>query len=256
MTGWGDNGGEASQFSSFASVLYFAERCYKNSADVTDTWLNRRAWECMSISFDDLMAFDLPDSLPEVSVNVIDTPKSPAKTLFYNDLLERFVDRHMNRDNVTKEYTNRSEKLMQLSKDPNWGYAFETLAKLCYAISLKAEMGWRLYEAYHADDKKTLKRIATEEIPLLSKALKSFLETYRRQWYQENKTFGFIQQEIRIGGQITRVESVGLRIRAYVDGEVQNIEELEFAPIPYNPELDGQYLGKEKWHKLVSAGIF
>ena len=256
VTGWGDNGGEASQFSVLASMLYFAERCYKNSADVTNEWLNCRALECFDISFDDLMAFDLPDSLPEVSVDVIDKPKSPCKSLLYNDLLERFIDRHMNRANVTKEYTQRAEKLMALAKDPNFGYAFETLGKLCHAVSLKAEMGWRLYEAYRDGDKNTLAKIADSEIPTLIEALQSFLVAFRRQWYKENKTFGFTPQEIRIGGLITRVESVKLRLDAYLNGEIEKIEELECEPLPYEPTLDGTYTSHVQWHKIVSAGIY
>ncbi len=255
VTGWGDDGGEASQFSNLASILYFAERCYEDGADVTDAWLDRRAKECLGISFDRLMAFDLPDSLPEVSVDVIDKPKCPVKTLLYNDLLERFADRHMNRENVTQEFTNRAEQLLALSEDPVLGYAFESLGKLCRAVSLKAEMGWRLYEAYQSGDKQALKAVA-DEIPALLDALREFLAAFRRQWYRENKTFGFTPQENRIGGLIARVESVKLRLDAYLNGEIDRIEELECEPLPYEPTLDGTYLGHVRWRQMVAAGIY
>ena len=255
VTGWADNGGEASQFSNLASILYFAERCYENGFDVTDEWLDLRAKESLGTSFERLMAFDLPDSLPEVSVDVIEKPKCPVKTLLYNDLLERFADRHMNRANVTQEFKKRAEQLLAIADDPVLGYAFESLGKLCHAVSLKAEMGWRLYEAYQNGDMTSLATIANHEIPVLIQALRDFLAAFRKQWYRENKTFGFSQQEYRIGGLIARVESVQLRLNAYIDGEIDRIEELECEPLPYEPTLDGTYLGHIAWKDMVSAGI-
>ena len=255
VTAWGDDGGEASQFSVLPSMLYFAERCYNDKSVMTSDWMNARALACFGASFDELMCFDLPDSLPETCVEAINSPRCPSKTLLYNDLLERFMDRHMNRENVTREYAERSKKLLEIAKTSKFGYALETLGKLTYAVSLKAEMGWRIYEAYQANDRDTLAKIAREEIPALSVALADFLETFRRQWYRENKTFGFSCHEIRLGGLMAKVESARLRLLGYLNGEYAEIEELKTAPIPYSPNSDGQYLAHIRWRPMNAPGI-
>ena len=255
VTGWGDNGGEASQFSVLPSMLYFAERCYKNDSEITDEWMNLRSGECFDTPFDTLMAFDLPDNLPESSVDTVAKPRSPAKNLLYNDLFERLMDHHMNRSNVTQEYAKRAEALMALAGDPHFGYAFETLGHLCHALSIKADMGWRLYEAYRDNNRNELKKIASDEIPELTDALKSFLDSYRIQWYRENKTFGFAMQEIRIGGLITRVESVKLRLEWYLSGQIDRIEELECESLPYNPYREGQYMEHTAWDRIVFVSV-
>ncbi|MBQ8213392.1 MAG: beta-N-acetylhexosaminidase [Clostridia bacterium] len=255
VTGWGDNGGEASQFSVLPSMLYFAERCYKNDSEITDAWMNLRAETCFHASFDTLMAFDLPDSLPEASVDAVEKPRSPAKCLLYNDPFERLMDHHMNRNNVTREYAERAQKLMHLAGDPHFGYAFETLGYLCRALSLKAEMGWRLYENYRDGNRDELKKIAGSEIPELIETLKAFLECFRLQWYRENKTFGFTVQEIRIGGLITRMESVKLRVEWYLSGKLDRIEELECESLPYKPDKEGEYLEHRIWERVAFVTV-
>lgn len=253
VTSWGDNGGEASQFSAMASVLYFAERCYCGTFE--NEWLDLRAQQCLGTSLEVLLAFDLPDKLPETNVNVTDKPKNPSKYLLYNDLLERLLDRHMNRETVAANYTANAARLMELAKDEKFGYALETLGRLCRVLSIKADMGWRLHDAYLAGDKQLLAEIADEEIPQLLTELEAFLAAFRRQWYKENKTFGFITQEIRIGGLMERIRSVKSLLEAYVKGEVPAIEELAAESLPMSPAQDGKYLNFNNWRSTVAAGI-
>ena len=85
--------------------------------------------------------------------------------------------------------------------------------------------------------------------------LEAFLAAFRRQWYRENKTFGFITQEIRIGGLMERIRSVRALLNAYLNGEVDRIEELEPAPLPMSPAANGQYINYNNWHGNVAAGI-
>ncbi len=253
VTSWGDNGGEASQFSALASMLYFAERCYCDAVD--EAWMDARAKQCFGTDFATLMAFDLPDSLPETTVEQVEKPKNPSKYLLYNDLLERFMDCHMNRETAAQAYAAHATRLMQLSKDHSFGYALETLGRLCLVLSIKCDMGWRLYEAYQAGDKTALSTLANDAIPQLLSELEAFLAAFRRQWYRENKTFGFITQEIRIGGLMERIRSVRALLNAYLNGEVDRIEELESAPLPMSPAANGQYINYNNWHGNVAAGI-
>lgn len=253
VTSWGDNGGEASQFSALASVLYFAERCYCDAAD--EAWLDARARQCFGTDFETLMAFDLPDSLPGTTAEEVDKPKNPSKYLLYNDLLERFLDCHLDRATTSQTYAAHAARLMRLAKEPRFGYAMETLGRLCLVLSMKCDMGWRLYEAYRDGDRTALSTLANDAIPQLLSELEAFLAAFRRQWYRENKSFGFITQEIRLGGLMERIRAVRARLNDYLSGETARIEELESAPLPMSPAANGQYINYNNWNGNVAAGI-
>ncbi len=254
VTAWGDNGGEASQFSVLPSMLYFAERGYLAKHPDAE-WLNNRALQCFGTTWENLMAFDLTNALPESTVELLDHPATPAKYLLFNDPFERLLDCHMNRENVADEYAKRAEILLSKANDPCVGYALESLGLLCRVLANKSDLGWKLHEAYLADNKAELSRLANETVPQIICDLKAFLESFRRQWYRENRPNGFIAQEIRIGGLLTRMESVKQRLNAYVSGEIEEIPELKDAPLPIIPNSDGKYINFNRWSQTVSAGV-
>lgn len=253
VTSWGDDGAEASQFSAIASVLYFAERCYCKNVD--DSWLDRRALQCLQIGFDDLLAFDLPDELPETSVDVTDVPTNPGKYLLYNDPLERLADCHYCPETAGAAYAEHAERLMALKGQAIFGYAFETLGCLCSILAVKCDLGTRLYQAYQAKDVDAIKTIANTDIPSVIANLEQFIDVFRRQWYRENKTFGFVTQEIRLGGLLERMRSVKQRLESFLNGTIDRIEELEYAPVPLLAKQQGKYVKLNTWHKDVTAGV-
>ena len=81
------------------------------------------------------------------------------------------------------------------------------------------------------------------------------IAVYRKQWYKENKTFGYITQEIRLGGLKERMASVKLRLEDYLSGNIDRIEELEYEALPLNVNRNGEYIHFNKWRLNVGAGI-
>jgi len=253
-TAWATNGSEASQFSVLASALYYAERKYA-AEKIDSAWLNRRAVACFGISFDDLMAFDLADGLPEISPDAVGHPMGVSRYLLYNDPLERLMDCHYNPENAARLFAENAEKLFSLAEHPAFGYAFETLAKLCRILTLKCDMGTRLYNAYRTDDRAVLKKIAEEEIPQVIEWLDDFILTFRRQWYLESKPFGLTTHDIRLGGLRERLLSAANRINAYLSGDVQTIDELEIEPLPIKKGQNGKYVHLYSWLPTVMPGV-
>ncbi len=253
VTSWGDYGGMASQFSIMSTLLYFAERNYGSCTD--DGALNERSLACFGASLEELMAFDLPDSLPEIKPGRVERPQNPSNYLLFNDPLERLMDCHVVRETAATAFAENAEKLMNLAKKSAFGYALEPLGHLCRVLSKKCDMGWRIYEAYQANDLKTLKDIAQNELEYVISELDSFIASYRKQWYTENKTFGFITQEIRLGGLKERLYSVKERLLDYTDGKTDKIEEVEASALPMFPDRDGEYVNFNNWNAVVAAGI-
>ena len=152
------------------------------------------------------------------------------------------------------QYRDLAEKLAA-AKDSKFGYAIETLAALCHVLELKSTLGVELRAAYQDGNKDELAHLAHDVIPEIIERTQSFLTIFRRQWYKENKTFGFSTQDVRIGGLCERLSAVALHIDLYLSGEVAKIEELEATPIPFLPEADGKYLIVNRYSWAVSGGI-
>ena len=253
VTAWGDDGAEASMFSPMPTTLYFAERCYHKSPD--EAHMESRSLDCFGLPFMDLLCFDYPNMHEETSLKVNVRVTNPAKYLLYNDPLERLYDRHMARETVSESYRRSAEKLLSLADNERFGYIFKTLGILCEILTVKADLGWRIYEAYGKGDKDALEGILNYDLPFVLAKLSDFIDTFRAQWYKESKTFGFSQQEIRLGGLMARLDSVMLRLEAYLSGEIDRIEELEYESLPVIPSQDGKYINANHWRTNVSAGV-
>ena len=223
VTAWGDNGAEASQFSILPTLLYFAERSY--CGKVTDDWLERRSFECYGISCSELMLMDIPNDMGEkyyTKEKII----NPCKYLLYNDPLCGLADKNMDADTVAERFRYNAERLKPLTEHKEWGYMFDTMYRLCDLLIEKSDLSVRIHKAYSEADSDTLRSIS-EEIPTIVEKLEIFITAFRRQWYIENKTFGFDIQEDRLGGMKERLISAKKRLDSYLGGELETIEELE-----------------------------
>ena len=94
---------------------------------------------------------------------------------------------------------------------------------------------FRLIIIYKSKKEQSLKELI-ESYHELSKRLRAFYETFREQWFHENKPFGFEVQDIRIGGLITRVEHCTFRLIQYMNKETEKIDELEESLLDYSGE--------------------
>ena len=252
LTAWGDDGAEASQLSMLATMLSYAEHCYAGRGD--DAWLDLRSRQCFGLPLEALMAFDLPDSLPETRADMR-CGLNPSRYLFYNDPLERLADRHFVRETAPAAFRANAERLLALSEAGLVGYALRTLGLLCAVLAKKCDLGWRLSEAYEVGDRAALRQLAEVEIPDILAGTEEFLMVYRAQWYRENKAFGFSTQELRIGGLEKRLESTRDRVLAYLGGSVSAIPELEEPVLPIRAKYDGRYINCGLWREIVSPGV-
>ena len=248
-TGWGDNGSEASQFSNMAVNLFYAEHAYGNTSDEN---MDLRANEVFGEDFGTLMLFDLPDRITNAE-NRKQNAACPSRYLFFNDPLLGLFDRHMEADKVAAYYADAAKKLHE-KKDSKFGYGLETLACLCDALELKATLGVELRAAYKAGDKEELKRLAGEVIPEVIVRVKRFHKAFKKQWYSENKLFGFEVQDQRMGGLCQRLSSVAEIVNMYLDGDLEKIEALECDTLPLWEPGDGKYIILNRYSSIISPG--
>lgn len=254
VTAWGDDGAEASRFSILPNLLYWAEKGYNNEAAI-----DSRSLQCFDIAYEEFLKLDLPDQLP--GIDEINRPRmhavNPSKYLLYNDPIEGLFNAHI-REDAAATYAAHAETLLAKADDEHFGLLFDSLGKLCRVLARKCDLSLRIRNAYHSDDRAALQAIAEEEIGVIISDLEAYVEAFRKQWYDENKPHGFSIQDIRLGGLRERLVSARCRLRAYLAGEIERIDELHepirtIAGNEYNG--NPQYTAFNSWAKNATACV-
>lgn len=285
MTGWGDDGGEASQFSILPGLFEDARLVYEDD-------LPEAAFYALTgIREEDYMKLDLSNPLPERE----DRVNNAGKFLLYNDVLLGVFDPLAKQltegyyadaakqpgdgyyadaakqlgdgccEDVAKQlangyYENAAKQLEQAVRDSSGSslcYVLKTQASLCRVLQDKANLGMVIRAAYGAGDREKLREIAEEAIPQLLEKMDRFYQDFRKQWMSENKAFGFEVQSLRIGGLRQRILEVQQRMEEYLSGELAEIDELEkpVLPFAYCEGADVTTLDYNRWNYIVTTAV-
>ena len=252
ITGWGDNGGEASQFSNLPALYADAEFAYTYCAENDEKIETEKFKVLTGITYDEFMLMDDVNLLPEDKKKTANS----SKYLLYNDLLIGTFDSVVNKE-VATHYASVAKDMQQLSKTSSYGYLFKTQEMLSRLLSLKSDLGLRIRGAYKAEDKAALEKIAREDLPTLLLYVDDFYHAFEQQWHLENKSFGFEVQCVRIGGLKQRIDYVKDRLEGYLANEVAQIDELEteYLPFAYSSGDDIRQLGYNLWRNTVSPSV-
>lgn len=240
-TAWGDNGGEASHFSVLPTLQQYAEYCYAKGED--RAWLSNRFKETFGISFEDFMLLDTPNLLSDTDLTVRNIRY--AKHFLYNDSLGGWFD-YAVKEEYAEEFAQKADAFSKVPAN-EFSYLFKAAEMLCRALALKATLSLDIRSAYHNKDMESLKEIAAVRIPATIAAVNDYIEAARNEWYIDNKTFGFDVIEIRLGGLKERLNSTKLRLEAYLNGDVDNIEQLD------EPLLEASTRRNASW-AMISTG--
>lgn len=261
MTGWGDNGGEASQFSILPGLFEDARLVYEDN-------LPEAAFYALTgIREEDYMKLDLSNPLPARK----DRVNNAGKFLLYNDALLGIFDplaqqlasgyyedaANQLSNGYYEDAANQLEQAVRDSSGSSLCYVLKTQASLCRVLQDKANLGMVIRTAYDAGDRKKLREIAEEAIPQLLGKLDRFYQDFRKQWMSENKAFGFEVQSLRIGGLRQRILEVQQRLEEYLSGEIAEIDELEkpVLPFAYCEGADVTTLDYNRWNYIVTTAV-
>lgn len=251
MTMWGDNGGEGSRFAILPSLYYVAELAKGNQdIDAIKIGFEKK----YGIPFDDFMLLDLPNTPNEKDKKVV----NPEKYMLYSDCFMGQFDKRVRKgDGAT--YAACAEKLSRWENHPAYGRLFRAEKALCQVLAVKYELGVETRVAYCNQDRVALEKLL-DSYDLLLERIDRFYETFREQWLQENKFVGFDVQDLRFGGLIQRVKHCRARLKAYLDGKITEIEELEQPVLDLcSNDLDEEVYGEATihniWEKMVTACV-
>ena len=234
-TTWGDNGAEASNFSVMPTLQQYAEYCYARGED--RNWVAARFEQTFHMAFDDCLLVDSPNLLSDTNRRSYNS--LIAKQLLYNDVLGGLVDHHI-KPCYAQEYADKADALSRVPEG-QFSYILRTTEALCRLLALKATLSVDIRAAYGDKDTAALKEIADNRIPATIEAVTAYLAAARREWYHDNKPFGFEVVEMRLGGLKERLSSAKQTIEEYVSGYRDRIEQLDEPLGDHLPGYGGWY---------------
>lgn len=242
ITMWGDNGKECSFFALLPGLYTIRQYADGNTDEES---IKNGFNKLFGISYDDFMLLDLPNKL-KTDDGIL---RNPCKCLLYTDPFMGILDKtlEVEAEIPYADYVNILRDAGSRAKE--FSYIFDTLAELCDVLALKAYLGIKIRKAYQNGDREGLRAIIGE-CNLLTARLESFHNKFYTLWHKENKPQGWEIQDARLGGLIQRIKTCAKRLGAYLDGDIERIEELEEQLLKSN-----QHLFNNEYSFLLSRSI-
>lgn len=256
VTGWGDDGAEGSAYLMLPGLALYSEMCYKN--DMSDEAIDRRLKTLFGYGLDDFRILEKPNRLPGNEADKKVLSANPNKILLWNDPILGQYDRHI-LNGTNKVFAEIVEEIKPLTmKNTRFDYVFETIYYLCDVLSVKAELGVKLYNAYQKGDKGKLSNLK-DDVTVLIEKLDKFHRVFRKNWLKENKIFGFDVQDIRFGTLRARLTYTAEALESYLKGEADCIPELTEERLFMDCREEGSAEQLHRcyniWHNLVTVNV-
>ena len=220
-TVWGDNGGECSLFANLPALMHYAY----TARGIDQERLEKEFKALTGYEYKEYMRLEEAQTFGKYTEDI----GNPAKYGLYNDVFLGYVDAVINGED--KKYFTQTKSAVEPLKNGQYGYVFETAYDLNAILELKYDIGIRLRKAYQEKDKAELENCVDGLLKIIG-LLEKFIISYRKQWLKENKPHGLEVQEIRLGGLKERWIGCRARLIEYVNGEIDEIPELNETLLP------------------------
>ncbi|MEG0012734.1 MAG: beta-N-acetylhexosaminidase [Cellulosilyticaceae bacterium] len=251
---WGDDGAEVPLGTCDLGLILFAEHSY--SSEVSEKWLDERCQFFTGLESGDFMAMENVDLLPMIerpNVKVVNL----SKAFLYQDILLGAFDKHAEGLELKPHYLACAKMYDKLAeKGKAYGYIFEMYRELSLVLANKYDLGIRLRTAYLVGDKEELQNLLTTTFKEVSRDLEKYHQSVRKFWFKECKGQGLEILDIRISGVKGRMETAAIRVQAYIDGEIEEIEELADDRLLFDRHGGAQFCNHNQYVLIASQNVF
>lgn len=253
-TAWGDDGAETPIETIIPGLILFGEHCYGQPVD--EEAISRRCKFLTGVSLEEFMEIEKLDIIPGCESLNIKT-RNPSKHILFQDILMGAFDTYFDRDGLAEHYDKVRKTLLAIADHAGeFKQLFTMYAQFAAVLEKKVYLGINLRKAYKACDKAAIKTIC-DTLPALSIDVAQFKCEFSKVWFSESKGHGFEVIDVRLGGLLSRIDTVKTRLLAYLDGTIESIEELEETILPFEmggyPE--GPYLCYNKYKDIVTQNL-
>jgi hexosaminidase len=242
VTIWANSGAETNIFSALLGLQLYAEHGY--AADLDYGKLARRFRTCTGQNYEAFLDFGKMDSLPGEHVKKNRHPSNASKILLWQDVLIGLYDKHIGNRDLSSYYDEMSIVFKKHSQEAgNLSFLFDLNVQLAHVLSLKSDVGLSIKKSYDSKDIDMLSHYLRERLPNLIDEVERLRMEHRRQWFMVYKPFGWEVLDMRYGGLLARIETAMYRIKQYIDGEVNRIDELEEDRLYFDGPDRSEYAG-------------
>lgn len=222
---WGDGGSESNVYESLLGMQLYAEHGYAEKPDPEK--LKKRFRFCTGCRYEDFYGITLLDKLPGMRAQEGWRYTNPSRYLMWQDPLLGLFDKNIEGLGMGRHYAGLEKEFgAGAGRNGEFGFLFRFLQKVASVLSEKSEIGIAVTDAYRNRDEKELKRLAEEVLPDLRRRVEDLRLFHRRLWMETYKPVGWEVLDIRYGGLLARLGTAEDRLRAYLNGETDSLEEL------------------------------
>jgi len=232
------NGSECSLLLSVAHLALYADYDYRHSYD--SEGVKKTLYDATGEDYDALITAEEVE-YPEKG----NRDHGSSRPICYNDPLNGLFDKQLEGLELREYYTAAVEKLTRALQKatPFSRPSMETLLELARLLVNKADFGLRLKDAYDRKDRAVLQAMAAE-CAVIRAQIGTLRKAHQKQWMDTNHAFGWEAHDLRYGALMARFDTAEERIREYLAGNLDQIEELEAERL--------YFLRPSKTQKLVS----
>ena len=133
--------------------------------------------------------------------------------------------RHLSQENLAEQM----EVCVKNAEGTDYAAVFEHYRRLAAVLALKSDMGNQIREAYMAGNKDELSRFAKSVIPETICRVQALRTHHRLCWRQCGKALGWEIYDLHYGGTLARLDSAAMLIGAYLDGEIEELDEVRLS---------------------------
>lgn len=254
-TAWGDDGAETPIETIIPGLILFGEHCFGGKTD--EESISKRCKFLTGITLEQFREIEKLDIIPGCEEYNLKT-RNPSKHILFQDILLGAFDCYFDREGLEEHYKEVGLKLGKIAESAgDFKDLFEMYARLAVVLETKVKLGMRLRKAYRSNDKDTMTNIQVNILPELKKYVLEFRVAFTKVWFKESKGYGFEVIDIRLGGLVSRIDTVISRLKLYLGGVISRIEELDEDILPFElgayPE--GPYISHNKYRDIVTQNL-
>lgn len=254
-TAWGDDGAETPIETIIPGLILFGEHCF--GAPTDEQSISKRCKFLTGLTLEQLREIEKLDIIPGCESENIKT-RNPSKHILFQDILLGAFDSYFDRDGLEDHYHAVGLTLKDIAKQAGqFKDLFEMYARLAEVLENKVKLGINLRKAYRVNDRETMIAIYTKVLPELKHLVAEFKNAFSKVWFKESKGYGFEVIDVRLGGLMSRIDTVIFRIGSYLEGSISRIEELEedIQPFELGGYPEGPYVAYNKYKDIVTQNL-
>ena len=234
-TVWGTG---PSIYTALPGLQLYAEYGYQD--EVSDVLLKQRFRACVGEDWDAFAAISDLDYITDRRSQNWHNPSNPASFMLWQNILLGLFDKHIGNTDTQSYYQALAEKLSHLEENSNFSKVFQYYKLFAHTLSIKANAGVRLRDAYLAQDQQVLQEFADTVLPELKKRMECLRKAHIAMWLECRKPFGLEKLNMIYGSLISSTDTAISRVQAYLHGEIAVLEELEEDRLCYGEIAPGR----------------